>query len=139
MFSLRRALKLLHIWPLLLIRCSGTVAISANEYPSEIRLSAGVVHSPPFAFVEEASSGTDMFPGADTATGEPTFRGFTIDLLERLKEFALMDNVDLQVDLKRAPEFYEDAFELVASDCDGGVNSDNGLNVCNRFDMMIGK
>ena len=136
MLSLPRALDFLLFWLLLLIRCSGTaVAISQSDIPSEIRLTAGLLHSPPFAFIEYEELGMDMLPGADTASGKPMFRGFTVDLLERLKVFASKDQVDLQVDLHPAPEFYSDAFDMVASDCD----SSKARNPCDRFDLIVGK
>lgn len=116
-------------------------AISPEDYPSEIRLNAGVLHSPPFTYIEEepASENTmAMFPGSDTATGKTTFRGFTIDLLERLKVFASVDNVDLQVDLRPAPDFYDDAFTLVASDCETTIQRGTSQ-ACHKYDLLVGE
>ncbi|CAB9526188.1 acid type B receptor subunit 2 [Seminavis robusta] len=94
-----------------------------EDVPSRIFLRGGVLHSPPFAFVDK-----------DPETGEASFRGFQLDLLERLKIFAYQDDgIELHVELFEAPDFYTDAFNLIANDC----NRTNGRGHCDTFDFML--
>jgi len=79
---------------------------------------------PPFAIVE-----------SDQSTGDESYGGFQIDLLERLQMFAAEDNVTLNVDLSPAPSQYEDAFDLVANDCADLVEDTKS---CDAFDMLAG-
>lgn len=108
------------------------LSVVAVEYPSHITLRGGVLHAPPFAFVETASSGDD----GNITTTNVTFRGFQIDLLERIKMFAAQDNVTLDVDLSPAPPQYDSAFDLVANDC--AENSSLQQEDCQQFDMIVG-
>ena len=54
-------------------------ALARGQEPArEVRLRAGVIHTPPFGFVEQDPNSQDF-----------QFRGFHIDLIERLKIFRL--------------------------------------------------
>ena len=83
-----------------------SAAASAN-FPSQIKLRGGVLHAPPFAYLE---------PATDDDGVEPSFQGFQIDLLELLKLYAEKDNVTLDVDLSLAPPQYDIAFHHVAGE-----------------------
>ena len=109
------------------------LSVAAVEYPSHITLRGGVLHAPPFAFVETANSDDDV---GNTTTANVTFSGFQIDLLERIKAFAAQDNVTLEVDLFPAPPQYGSAFDLVANDC--VENSSRKKEECQQFDMIVG-
>ena len=134
MLSLPRAL----CWVLIcLISCIEAAKVfGPSDFPSQIRLNAAVVHAPPFAYIEyEGSTEKPIFPGeGSSTTGNPTYRGFMIDLLDHLQEFALEDNVDLQVDLTEAPTLYGDAFDMVANDCNS-----TGSRRCNHVDLIVGE
>ena len=105
---------------LLLLRVFWSSAAWALEYPTHISLRAGVLHAPPFAYVETAGDGSISFSGFET------------DMLERLKTFAAQDNVTLEFDLSPSPPNYGDALDLVANDCPEGKN-DNTIE-CNQFE-----
>lgn len=95
--------------------------------PSQIRLRAGVLQAPPFAFIDE-----------DPVTQELQFRGFHVDLIERMKRFALeLDNVALQVDFDRGPPHYATAVDVVANDCNTTQNP-NPQEDCQAYDLILG-
>ena len=60
-----------------------------------------------------------------------------IDLLDSLKVFAASDSINLTVDLSTAPDFYEDAFELVASDCRNATWEPESVD-CNTYYFVVG-
>jgi ABC-type amino acid transport substrate-binding protein len=125
---IRRAVLL----PILGLQLASTLSLEPSQYPAEVRLKAGVLHAPPFAIVEETwqnETGKNV-----TAI---SFRGFQIDLLERMKIFAANDGVDLKVELTESPRLYADAFNLLANDCNTTANQ-NLLEDCQKFDVIIG-
>jgi Bacterial extracellular solute-binding proteins, family 3 len=107
-----------------LLPCASTGA-KVDQFPSEIRLKAGVLHAPPMAMVEELQS------------GETKFKGLQIDFLNRLIIFAAQDGVTLQVDLQPSPSQYAEAFNLIASDCNT-TNNPNPKEACDQFDILLG-
>lgn len=111
---------------LLVLVCIGCCpsAAQAWDFPSELSLRAGVLHAPPFAILEER------------ADGSTKYSGFQIDLVERLKEFAKLDNVTLTVDLSPSPPNFNPALDLVANDCNTTENP-NSLEDCQKFDFII--
>ena len=103
---------------------------------SEITLKAAVLHSNPFAIVEEDED------------GELTPRGLQIDMLEKLSEYAEDDGIKLAFELdpwKRSSDHsYSAAFDLVANDCEERMKqlpADSNISRdydCNSFDIIIG-
>lgn len=110
---------------LLLSSLTNALQLDASHFPSAVHLKAAVLHSPPMAIVERLES------------GETSFSGFQIDLLERLKIFAAQDGVDLHLDLMQSPPLYSHAFNLLANDCNTTANP-NKLEDCHHYDMIIG-
>ena len=98
--------------------------LASSEYPSQITLRGAVLHAPPFAYVESDDN------------GDLSYRGFQVDLIERLKIFAAQDNVTLDVALSQAPPLYGPALDLVANDCLSVV--ENPEESCNQLDMIVG-
>lgn len=92
--------------------------------PSNLRLRAGILHAPPFAIRDV------LYDGAIR------FRGFQIDLLDRLSQFALEDNVTLTFEMSTAPSQYDDAFNTVAKDCEQLLGAGN--ETCSQFDLIVG-
>jgi hypothetical protein len=91
------------------------------EYPKSIQLKAGVLIAPPFSTLEE----------------ENTFGGFQVDLLNRLKVFALQDdNVQLDFTLSQTQQNYAGAFDMVANDCNTTVNP-LPLEDCLLYDLVV--
>ena len=55
----------------------------------------------------------------------------------RLQTFALEDGYDLALDLEPSPPRYDDALDLVASDCNTTANP-HPLEECDRYDLIVG-
>jgi Bacterial extracellular solute-binding proteins, family 3 len=121
---------MLSLLPLLLVPLTLSPLVGGQEQPEAsnrtIRVKAGVLHAPPFAFVTQQLS------------GDVQFRGFHIDLIDRLKIFALeIDNVDFQVDLSVGPPYYDSAIDVIANDCNTTVNP-RPREECDAFDLILG-
>ena len=119
--------SLLLLW---LLRSQGCVRAHLtnvyDEYPARITLRAGVLHSPPFARIEE-----------DGITHDLTFTGYQPDLLARLQKLAAKDGVVLQLELSPSPPQYGAALDLIANDCNTTVNP-HAEEDCDQFDIIIG-
>ena len=94
-----------------------TIALGPNntkvDLPSSISLRAGVMLVPPYQHLD----GNE-------------YSGFGPDLLVRMKQLALEDNVTLEFDVSRAfdtPAQYTDALDMVANDCKKD---------CDKFDIV---
>lgn len=100
-----------------------------DGFQSEITLRGAVLHSSPFAIVEE-----------DPLTGKLTARGLQIDLLERLSIFAAQDDIRLNFELhpfQYSPEYtYGTALAWIANDCNATTTSTHGYG-CNFFDLIV--
>ncbi|EJK49773.1 hypothetical protein THAOC_31318 [Thalassiosira oceanica] len=86
-----------------------------------ITLRGGVLNAPPFAI----------------DNGDGTYSGFQGDLLRRLSQFALEDDYNLTFVLSPSPTQYNEALNLVASDCNTTANP-NPREECDRFDLIVG-
>ena len=91
------------------------LAMDMNSMPSQISLKAGVIPA-------------------------ETFDGFQSDLLERIKLFALEDNITLTVETTEIQELYSSNLPLIAPECkDGESVVIEGIEYeCSDFDMIIG-
>ena len=98
------------------------------DFVPRIHLRAAVLHSSPFAIVEEQEDGS------------LTARGLQMDLLEKLKAFALQDQMELTVELTpfqySSNMTYSKALDFIASDCDDDVYV-NSTHNCSSFDLII--
>jgi Bacterial extracellular solute-binding proteins, family 3 len=107
----------------------------AQGFRPNITLRGAVLHSHPFAIVEE-----------NEETGALSARGLQMDLLQRLAMFAAEDGVSLHFDLEPwqySPQHtYSTAVDLIASDCPLRLNQTNTSSIishygCNSFDIII--
>jgi ABC-type amino acid transport substrate-binding protein len=87
-----------------------------------LTVKTGVLIAPPFSTLD-----TTMM----------TFGGFQVDLLNRLKVFALQDdNVQLEFTLSQTQQNYAGAFDMVANDCNTTVNP-LPLDDCQLYDIVV--
>ncbi|CAJ1959354.1 unnamed protein product [Cylindrotheca closterium] len=102
------------VW-MALIATATLTGSAAQIYPEEIILKAGVIPS-------------------------KSFGGFMADLLDRLAEIALEDNVTLTVQKKTIQGLYGSNLALISPDCKaGGTTEVNGVTYdCSDYDFIIG-
>jgi len=108
-------------------------ALASQQKPTIISLRGGVLDAPPFSTVE-------VFPEGG---GVAVYGGFQIDLLEKMKDFAKKDGIDLHVNLSpvvvqdKERDQYAEAFDLVANDCNTTKNK-RPKEDCEKFDLIVG-
>lgn len=116
---------LLALPTMLLLARAEALVLESSMYPSVIQLTAGTFHAPPMMTVEQ-----------DEETGNVTFGGLQADLVDRLKEYAAADGVDLQMELLPSPDQYDRSFDLIANDCNTTDNP-HPLEDCQKYDLIV--
>mmetsp|Transcript_28462 Transcript_28462/g.69038 ORF Transcript_28462/g.69038 Transcript_28462/m.69038 type:complete len:719 (+) Transcript_28462:29-2185(+) len=120
---------------LLLLSCCCGVSSIADNYtegldpfstakPESITWRCEVLNDLPFARVTEITPGVYNFSGVQP------------DMLEAIKEFAAEDGIDVTFELDKSPKTYNDAFNLIASDCNTTDNP-NPKEDCEKYDLCI--
>lgn len=102
------------VWITLLATATLTRS-AAPMYPEELVLKAGVIET-------------------------TSFGGFMFDLLDRLVDIALEDNVTLTVEKEKIQELYGPNLALISTDCNPGETTEvEGVSYsCDDFDFIIG-